>query len=561
MTRPKLGVLAKRKLSAARAAIEEDMRVVALQPKSKAPDTRYCPKGADSAVQDIGVVREWLVDDPSINLGAVVKGSPVLVVDVDGPEGEGALKRFGSLPETRETITRNGRHLYFRHDGKVSGSKIKFEPELDIIASGYVLLPFSTHPDGGRYHSDEVAAPIAQLPKNLSKAISERSKSAVAGRSDGGGVITKGQRDNRLASLAGSFRRQGFDADVIATALHAVNGDHCSPPLPEKDIDRIVRSIAGKDPADHDLFESMGNVTPRDVDFLWEPYFVRGAINLLEGDPNVGKTYLLCEIAAAISSGRPLPGQAKAKAANVLFMSAEDDPETTLVRRLMRMDADLDRITFSKKFFRLEEEALGWIEKHIAAQKAAVLILDPLLAYMQGGIDMNKANETRPFMARLTVASFEPEEVDLAAVLTEAADELWPLSSRRNVRILIDDAGEPHFLSGERHALGRALVNLLDNAVKFSPAGGQISCRVRTMGEIIECIIEDEGPGIPPERRQRLFARYGHSRPVGSQQSAGLGLAYVRTAVERHGGSVMCEACTPHGTRFILRFPAMETGS
>lgn len=60
MTRPKLGVLARRKLSAARAAIEEDMRVVALQPKSKAPDTRFCPKGADSAVQDIGVVREWL---------------------------------------------------------------------------------------------------------------------------------------------------------------------------------------------------------------------------------------------------------------------------------------------------------------------------------------------------------------------------------------------------------------------------------------------------------------------------------------------------------------------
>ena len=67
----------------------------------------------------------------------------------------------------------------------------------------------------------------------------------------------------------------------------------------------------------------------------------------------------------------------------------------------MRMNADLSRITFSKKFFRLEEEALGWIEKHIVAHKAAVLILDPLLAYMQGGIDMNKANETRPFMARL----------------------------------------------------------------------------------------------------------------------------------------------------------------
>lgn len=401
MSRPKLTKLAKRKLSVARSAISADMSVVALQPRSKAPDTRFCAKGADSAVNDVATVREWLAEDPSINLGAVAKGSPVLVIDIDGPEGEKALKRYGNLPDTRETITRDGRHLYFRHDGKIFGSKINFEPKLDIIASGYVLLPESTHPDGGRYKSDDPEAAIAKLPKQIARVILARSKSTTSVQDAGGKQIKKGQRDNRLTSLAGSFRRQGFDDGVIATALHAVNAEHCNPPLKDKEIDKIVRSVMRYDPADEELFESMANVTPREVDFLWEPYFVRGAINLLEGDPNVGKTYLLCEIAAAISSGRPLPGQSEGKPANVLFMSAEDDPETTLVRRLMRMNAKLSRITFSKRFFRLEEEALGWIEKHIVEKKAAVLILDPLLAYMQGGIDMNKANETRPFMARL----------------------------------------------------------------------------------------------------------------------------------------------------------------
>lgn len=401
MSRPELTALSKRKLSVARSAIKAGMSVVALQPRSKAPDTRFCAKGADSAVDNIATVRQWLVEDLSINLGAVAKGSPVLVIDVDGPEGEKALKRFGTLPDTRETITRNGRHLYFRHDGKISGSKINFEPKLDIIASGYVLLAESAHPEGGRYKSDDPAAPIAKLPGRIANAILSSSKNPAATRKSAGVAISKGQRDNRLTSLAGSFRRQGFDNDVIATALHAVNEEHCNPPLKEKDIEKIVRSVMRYDPADDELFESMANVTPREVDFLWEPYFVRGAINLLEGDPNVGKTYLLCEIAAAISGGRSLPGQSKGKPANVLFMSAEDDPETTLVRRLIRMNANLSRITFSKKFFRLEEEALGWIEKHIIEKKAAVLILDPLLAYMQGGIDMNKANETRPFMARL----------------------------------------------------------------------------------------------------------------------------------------------------------------
>jgi hypothetical protein len=172
------------------------------------------------------------------------------------------------------------------------------------------------------------------------------------------------------------------------------------PPLDEAEIKAAV-SAAWKHIQNDNLFDTMDNVTPRDVAFLWEPYLISGAVNLLEGDPGISKTYLLCCIAAAISSGGPLPGRPQGKPANVLFMSAEDDPETTLVKRLARMGADLARISFTKQFFRLEEEALGWIEQHLLEREAKLLILDPLLAYMQGGIDMNKANETRPFMSRL----------------------------------------------------------------------------------------------------------------------------------------------------------------
>jgi hypothetical protein len=398
--RDELNPRAKRKLEVARAAISAGMGVVAIEPTSKAPDTRFSPHGSKSATGDVAKVRSWLLDDPKINLAATVRETPFLVVDIDGPEGEAALERLGPLPPTRETETRDGRHLFFRHDGRVKGSRIGFSPKLDLIVSGYVLLPESLHPEGGRYKSDAFDAPIAELPRAAIKVINARKKEERAPQQKG--VIRAGNRDNRLTSLAGAFRRQGFEADVIDTALQAVNGGHCRPPLSVSQVGKIVRSVTRYDPEDDGLFETMSNVTPREVDFLWEPYFVRGAVNLLEGDPNVGKTYLLCEIAAAVSAGRDLPGQAEAAPRNVLFMSAEDDPETTLVRRLMRMGADLSRITFSTKFFRLEEEALGWIEKHIAEKRIELLILDPLLAYMQGGIDMNKANETRPFMARLS---------------------------------------------------------------------------------------------------------------------------------------------------------------
>ena len=144
----------------------------------------------------------------------------------------------------------------------------------------------------------------------------------------------------------------------------------------------------------------MADVTPRDVTFLWKPYFVRGAVNLLEGDGNVGKTYFLCWLAAMLSSGKALPGQEAMDPQGVLFLSAEDDPETTLFQRFTRMGADLSRIWVMKKYLPLNEDVIPVIEEHIKVNRVTAIFLDPLLAYMQG-VDMNKANETRPFMARL----------------------------------------------------------------------------------------------------------------------------------------------------------------
>lgn len=394
---------ARKKLDVARRIVAEGIGVIAVKPSSKQPDTRFCPRGSHSATTDIDTVREWLAEDGRINLAGVLLGTPYLVLDVDGPAGVKAAKALGPLPKTLTTLTPNGPHRYYRHDGKVAGSRIRLGPELDSIVSGYVLLPESTHPDGVRYVSKDWSRPIARLPASTIAAINrgkhgeEQSEPKKAGRDK----IGKGRRDNALTSIAGALRRQGYNSSVIATALGAIDEEHCDPPLGNKAVRKIARSVERYDPADAELFGDMSQVEPRNVEFPWFPYLVRGAVNLLEGDPGTGKTYLLCTIAACFSAGIPLPGQKEGKAASVLFMSAEDDPDTTLVQRLSRMGADLSRITYTTRYFRLEEEALGWIEKHIEEKGVELVILDPLLAYMQGGIDMNKANETRPFMARL----------------------------------------------------------------------------------------------------------------------------------------------------------------
>lgn len=394
---------APRKFRVARRLLTDGIGVIALKRRSKLPDGRFCPNGSHDATTDLDLLKSWLAQDDRINLAGVLLGTSYLAVDVDGPEGVKAAKALGRLPKTLTTKTPNGSHRYYRHDGKVKGSRIKLAPELDIIASGYTLLPESDHPDGGQYESDDWTRPIARLPAETIAAINRdrQPKSAKAAAPSSDDVIGEGGRDIALTSIAGALRRQGYGSDLIATALAAIDKGHCDPPLGKRAVRKIARSVERYEPADADLFAEMSEVEPRNVEFSWFPYLVRGAVNLLEGDPGTGKTYLLCTVAACFSAGIALPGQTDARPASVLFMSAEDDPDTTLVRRLTRMGADLSRITYTTRYFRLEDEALGWIDKHVEEKGIELVILDPLLAYMQGGIDMNKANETRPFMARL----------------------------------------------------------------------------------------------------------------------------------------------------------------
>lgn len=163
-------------------------------------------------------------------------------------------------------------------------------------------------------------------------------------------------------------------------------------------------------------------------------------------------------------------------------------------------------------------------------------------------------------LARVEAAAFAPEEVDLGEILTEAADDLWSQASKRKVRIMLDGVDMPHYVLAEHNTLRRALVNLIDNAVKFSPESGVVHCSVAAVdeGRYVECVIADEGPGMSAERRANPFRRYGAQQAApGSSYSVGLGLAYVGAAVARHGGEITCAANEPRGTRFTLRFPAV----
>jgi two-component system sensor histidine kinase CreC len=151
-----------------------------------------------------------------------------------------------------------------------------------------------------------------------------------------------------------------------------------------------------------------------------------------------------------------------------------------------------------------------------------------------------------------------PEPVSIADLAEAVRAQLQPAADARGVRIEIDTDARPT-ITGEYFLLEIALANLLQNAIDFSPPGSRIRIGIAraTDGPWIELRIDDEGPGIPDYALPRIFERfYSLSRPDTRRKSSGLGLCFVREAVELHRGLVSVEnrADSP-GASATIRLP------
>ncbi len=217
---------------------------------------------------------------------------------------------------------------------------------------------------------------------------------------------------------------------------------------------------------------------------------------------------------------------------------------------------------------REREEALEFLSHDMRSPQASILTLleqapapGPEIGARIAGYARRTLALAENFvqLARLNAGRFDPEDTDLREALIDAVDDVWPQAQGRAIRIEISGDDEPCYLLGDRYALTRAFINLLDNAVRFSPDGGHIRCAMVLVngGREVDCVIADEGPGVPEDRRAMLFGRFGQ-RSGPAKRSSGLGLAYVRAVAERHGGSARWEPGTPQGSRFIVRLPVTE---
>jgi predicted ATP-dependent serine protease len=148
----------------------------------------------------------------------------------------------------------------------------------------------------------------------------------------------------------------------------------------------------------------MSEVQSQEVEWLWYPFIPYGKLTIIQGDPGDGKTTLVLNIAAKLSKGEGLDSEMKLQEpVNVIYQTAEDGLSDTVKPRLELAGADCERISVideSAKSLSMIDERL---EEALVRTGAKVLILDPIQAYLGGGMDMNRANEARDMTKRLGV--------------------------------------------------------------------------------------------------------------------------------------------------------------
>lgn len=210
------------------------------------------------------------------------------------------------------------------------------------------------------------------------------------------------------------------------------------------------------------------------------------------------------------------------------------------------------------------EEVLQLLSHDMRAPQSAIIAMLPELQNPDARERIEKhARRTMQLaqdfvqIARMGETEFVGTDVLLAELARDVADSLWPLARERGIKIDVVDHQGDAFVLAEPDSLSRALTNLIDNAIKYSPDGGTIIIDIARISEgVLELRVQDQGSGIDEALLPRLFTRFASGGDGTSRvKSLGLGLAFVRAVAERHDGSVRAENNVSGGACFILTLP------
>lgn len=157
------------------------------------------------------------------------------------------------------------------------------------------------------------------------------------------------------------------------------------------------------------------------------------------------------------------------------------------------------------------------------------------------------------------IISLDIRQTDIQKTVGQSVGEMKGLASERGV-LLIADA-ESFVIKADPDRVLQVLDNLLGNAMRYSPGGGEVRVMVRRQNGTALFSVSDQGPGIPAEFRSKVFQKFQQAQPTagGKKQGTGLGLAICKAIVEGHGGKIWFETEEGKGTTFLFALPVDDT--
>jgi len=212
--------------------------------------------------------------------------------------------------------------------------------------------------------------------------------------------------------------------------------------------------------------------------------------------------------------------------------SVAHDLRTPLNRLRNRLEESVARLNASGSQADEIERAIAETDKLIATFNALLLIAE------------TDAGTTRAAMSAL----------DLGSVAADVVELYEPLAEERKISLaLMPGAGV--VVEGNRSLIAQALANLVDNAIKYTPAGGKVRIRAANTNTGVELSVADSGPGIAPADRPRVTERFVRLEASRSSPGTGLGLSLVMAVAHFHGAELALEDNVPTGLKAVLRFP------
>jgi CHASE2 domain-containing sensor protein len=257
-----------------------------------------------------------------------------------------------------------------------------------------------------------------------------------------------------------------------------------------------------------------------------------------------------------------IPSGAVLKVDSETLSDADGRPSGRIIRL-----ADVSAIRLAES---QREEALRLLSHDMRAPQVSILTLlegrhdraDPAFERRIGDYARRTLTLAESYvqLARAESQPLDRTVFDLSQILIDAADNLWPQAQASGATVVTPDGENEHLVRGDPVLITRVLVNLIDNALKYGPTGGMVTCALEALIEdgsrVVVCSVHDSGPGLSEEAQAGLFQRFTRAEP--EKPGVGLGLAFVRTVVERHGGLISCDSGPARGTTFRFSLPSAD---